>query len=373
LVKLSIIHFYPLELYPPVLNLLRTMEDTPGDFKVFVYTTHNHAAGLSNYTSKNSRIRVIRLGTSGSKSPARRYLQYLYFYLTVSAGLIAKGTRKILYYETISALPAWITKLFIRSTQIFVHYHEYTSSGEYRKGPALIRWFHALEQRMYRKAAWVSHTNHFRMNKFVEDVRGAVPLNVTHILPNYPPRTWYKEPEVKTGKPVKMVYAGALSLDTMYTKEFAAWVQAQNGAVVWDIYSFNVTESAKQFLKNQAGKYINLLPGVDYEKLPAILSRYHVGIILYNGHIPNYIYNAPNKLFEYAASGLDVWFPDIMIGSLEHQTKADIYPKILALDFTALQNINLEQQVLRDGLILRRPAFYCDQVLAPLVDELISG
>jgi hypothetical protein len=29
---------------------------------------------------------------------------------------------------------------------------------------------------------------------------------------------------------------------------------------------------------------------------------------LYKGHIPNYIYNVPNKVYEYLACGLQVWY-----------------------------------------------------------------
>lgn len=49
--------------------------------------------------------------------------------------------------------------------------------------------------------------------------------------------------------------------------------------------------------------------GINYSDLPGVIRAYDVGVILYNGHIANYVFNAPNKLFEYLACGLDVWSP----------------------------------------------------------------
>jgi hypothetical protein len=55
-------------------------------------------------------------------------------------------------------------------------------------------------------------------------------------------------------------------------------------------------------------KYINLFESINYFKLPEVLIKYDVGLTIYKGFIPNYIYNVPNKVFEYLACGLKVWY-----------------------------------------------------------------
>lgn len=47
---------------------------------------------------------------------------------------------------------------------------------------------------------------------------------------------------------------------------------------------------------------------IDYYELPKELIKYDIGLVLYKGHIPNYIYNVPNKVYEYLACGLQVWY-----------------------------------------------------------------
>ena len=225
----------------------------------------------------------------------------------------------------------------------------------------LARLFHKYEKKLYPKASWVSHTNIYRMQQFVTDVQPVI-INNQQVLPNYPPKSWQTNPVLHIDLPLKIIYVGALSLDTMYVKEFAVWVMQQNGKVVWDIYSTNITDAANNYLKALASLWINIKPGVPYHELPAIIKNYAVGIVLYNGHIPNYINNAPNKLFEYLACGLDVWFPDVMKGSLPYITK-DSFPKVIAIDFAALPRFNLANAIDRNGYSCKPTAFFCEDVL----------
>jgi len=53
------------------------------------------------------------------------------------------------------------------------------------------------------------------------------------IAPNFPPSGWYEfsrqhKKENKTDV-IKLVHVGAISLDTMYTKQIVNWVISQNG------------------------------------------------------------------------------------------------------------------------------------------------
>lgn len=368
--SIAIIHFSPLELYPPVQNLLRVLAKQQPGCKIYVYTTAASFFTLTPFECGNEYIKIIRLGKSGDQSSAiNRMWNYGLFYMGCIGYLIAKGTRRILYYETLSSFPAWLYKRFFnRKAEVFIHYHEYTNAAEYEGGMKLTSFFHGLEKRLYPVAKWVSHTNLDRMQLFEKDLL-PVKINQAQIVPNYPPASWLAGAKQEHQLPLKIVYAGALSLDTMFTREFAAWVIRQNGKVIWHIYSYNITAEAKRYLNDLNVGSIRINAGVDYDELPAILKQYDVGVILYNGHIANYIYNAPNKLFEYLACGLDVWLPDIMTSALEYQTKQS-FPKVIATDFSKLDGFVVEAAIDRTGLREVIPAYSCEKAFASLVSVL---
>jgi hypothetical protein len=366
---LVIIHFAPLEYYPPIQNLLNELAKKCNQ-PTIVFTSPTPQNRLSVFKPKSYEIILLHLGISlGNKSiPFIRYCNYVIFFSSCLLRLIWLRPKRILYFETISSLPAYLYKRFFYSRcEILIHYHEYTTPQEYQNGMTLTRYFHRFEKWLYPQAKWVSHTNAFRMNIFKNDIAPTVIRNA-HILPNYPPRNWAAPPKQVVSLPLRVVYAGALSLTTMYTEAFARWIESQQGKVLWDVYAYNFTPDAKHFLNDMKSPWINLKQGVEYNRLPEILKKYDVGVILYSGHIANYVYNAPNKLFEYLACGLDVWFPQPMVGSLEYVDNKTM-PKISALDFTDLKDVNVEKIEERPSVI-RQSAFYCDEALAPLIKKL---
>ena len=369
--KLAVIHFNPIEIYPPVMNWLNYLAARPGPgMEVRVYTMAP-APGLDKFIPASANIRIIRAGKPGKKQSWMRYLQYLLFYIRSLSGLLGWGPGAILYYETISSLPALLYKrYFRRKTRLLIHYHEYTSVPEYEQGMSLTRHLHRMEKPLYASADWLSHTNEDRVACFTRDMQDTA-LPVIRVLPNYPPGSWKRSRHIEraAGEPLRIVYVGALSLDTMYTREFAKWVSRQSGAVIWDIYTNNLSPDTLHFLQTQENRHIRFRGAVDYFSLPAVLQHYDVGIILYKGHIPNYIYNAPNKLFEYLACGLDVWFPDTLRGSYPYITSG-VYPRVMSLDFETLDKFDWRQAVARDGLSIRQPAWYCEDVLDELWQEV---
>ena len=323
--KIVVIHFNPLELYPPVQNFLHYAGNHFFATSISVLTTATTNTAFHEFQSPSSNIRIVRLGRSGLKMPAlRRYANFIVFYLGCLWHLVKKKPSGILYYETLSSLPAFLyKKMCKKSVEIFIHYHEYTSKEEYAGGTKLLKFFHYLEKLLYPAAQWVSHTNKYRMEYFEKDIfPGVIP--VKKILPNYPPRSWFFPPKGAIQKPVKIVYVGALSMHTMYTEEFVDWVIQQNGNVTWDIYTTNIKEKAKIFFDKLQSDFITLKEGVNYDELPLILKNYDVGVILYQGIIANHIFSAPNKLFEYLACGLDVWFPLTLKGSFSYITQAGL-------------------------------------------------
>ena len=278
---------------------------------------------------------------------------------------------RLLYFETISSYPAYLYKRFINpGSEVLIHYHEYTSLQEYASGMKLTRYFHKQEKNLYKYATWISHTNEYRMAQFVADMQ-PVAISNRHILPNYPPQSWYHKAAEKIEMPVRVVFAGSLGVDTMYTKEFAKWVMDQNGKVIWDIYSYNISAEAKDFIESLHSDFIFFKQGVNYHELPLILKNYHVGVVLYVGHNANYIYNAPNKLFEYLDCGLDVWFPELMKGTTAYITQRT-YPKVIPLNFNHLNQFSTEQAISRAGYSLKQDLFFCENVLDPLCKKLVD-
>jgi hypothetical protein len=277
----------------------------------------------------------------------------------------------ILYYETLSCFPAFIyKKYFRRKVRLFIHYHEYTSQEEYAKGMILSRWGLGLEKKLFPRTEWISHTNADRIRLFRKDNEGVL-LPFIHELPNYPPRSWQKTRATERipGGPLRIVYVGALSMETMYTGAFANWVRTQSGAVIWDVYSDNITPEARTFLESIENKCIRFKEGVNYFSLPDILSKYDIGVILYKGHIPNYVYNAPNKIFEYLSCGLDVWFPRVMKGCMPLVT-AGSFPKVIPLDFEMLDTFDLSSALDREGVEFKPTSYCCEDALSPLLKKI---
>jgi hypothetical protein len=375
--KLAVLHFSPIERYPPVINWLNFLADPKNaSFRGVRVFTLRAGNAVKPFPSPALNIRIVRPGKAGKKG-LFAYLNYGLFHVCTLLQLIIWRPDTVLYYETLSSFSALFYKKFInRRSSLFIHYHEYASPKEYREGMVMARWFHRLEKKVYPQAAGISHTNAERIALFKNDLEGIL-LPSLYVLPNYPPASWRsagreRKPGAGAGPgpaKIKIIYVGAISLDTMYTKELAQWVVQQGGKVVWDIYSDNFTEEARTYLESFDKNLIRFRRGVEYDTLPGILPAYDIGVILYNGHIPNYIYNAPNKLFEYMACGLDIWFPDVMLGCYPFITTG-IYPKTIAVDFSHLSDWDFAAALDHTGLKYAPSAYYAEDVLPELLQKM---
>ena len=234
--------------------------------------------------------------------------------------------------------------LFKRKIHIYCHYHEYTAPEEYEKGMALNKFSHRLEVRSYSCFSWISHTNAYRKTLFLEDHTIVNPA-INFIFPNYPPRSWKvyvaNNRPIEKKKVVRIVYLGSLDIVSMYTQEICNWVIKQNGTVMLDFYSHQFNSSTSRYFSELNSTHITLKGAIDYDKLPETLIHYDVGVILYKGETKNYVYNAPNKYFEYAACGLDVWYPQEMTG-MKSNKQTNHKPLVLELDFKNLPENLLE-------------------------------
>jgi len=363
-----VLHFQPLEKYPPAINLLRLLGQTASaDSEVHVFTTD---AGNGRDKIIIPGVMIHRLGKwKQGMAKFSRILFYLKFVFIAFLKLVRFKPVVIMYYETVSAGAAYFYKKLIKSScPLFIHYHEYTSPAEYESGMILNRWLHRLEFSLYKKANWVSHTNEDRMRLFLQDTGKNAPTQ-PRILPNHPPSYWSDfsaERIMDSTKLIAFVYVGAMSMETLYVKEMAEWIARQPEQCYWDIYSDNLEPGVLKFFDKLRASNVFFKGAVKYDDLPGILKNYSVGVILYKGHIPNYIYNIPNKLYEYYVCNLDTWFPRQMSTCLSLVTKGSI-PKVIPIDFLQLECLSLKELVNIQDCSYQKIEYACEKTYSELI------
>ena len=310
--KIAIVHFHPLEKYPPVMNLIIDIKSL-GIFQVLVFSINNGNKFGNWFNFENAKI--FRFGRiHGNK--ILRYCTYLQFNILAIIVLLLIKPKVLFAFESYSIIPVYIYKKLFPKTILFVHYHEYTSLEEVKNSSIYLKFLNSIEKRLFLSCDWVSQTNEDRLNLFLND-NPSIKYERSFFAPNLPPTDWYSyaikaESEIKK-HPYKMVHVGALSLETMYLSDIVDWVIAQDGQFILDFYTDNITDDALNYLMMINSKYVNLFESINYFKLPEVLINYDVGLTIYKGFIPNYIYNVPNKVYEYLACGLQVWYSKDLI------------------------------------------------------------
>ncbi len=348
--RLAIVHFLPLEMYPPAINAARYFESHAWDVSLFT-TANLHGRPPGDL----GEVEVHRTRAPGSVRGWRRAVAYFSFHFGTFFRLLFRRPDVVLYVEPQSAFPVFLLSFFRRKLPLFIHHHEYHEPRQFhRPGMTLGRWFHGLEKwRLFSRARWISHTNAERMKFFLADIPAVDPAK-SRLLPNYPPASWFSGGnnawESEEGRPLKMVYVGSLSLRDTYIAEFVSWVSAQPpGTVEFHIWAYNLDEETRDFLSSHAGEAVKFHPsGIEYDELPAVLRTFHTGVILYRARTVNYRFNASNKLFEYLACGLDVIFPSTMEG-VKPYARLDALPRVIEVDFETGSNLDLR-------LLATRPA-----------------
>ena len=329
--KIALVHFQPLEHYPPVMNCIRDMEKVKVlDLKIL--STHSK----NNWFS--APYSIFRLGNY-TKSRCSRYWTYLYFNFVSFFFLCYYRPEKVLYYETYSAWPVyWYKKLF-PSIHVFIHFHEYVSDKEKKVSSAYYKYLLKKETALLKKAIWISHTNEDRMHFFQQDFP-FVRKNQCHILPNFPPADWaICAQQIRANRQVsavkRIVYVGALGFETTYIREIAEWINSQKGVYTLDIYCNSVEEGVFEFFHNLNSSFISINSAIPYYELPELLATYDIGLVLYKGIIPNHIFSIPNKVYEYLVSGLEVWYSEELISTNKFKQEYDIQ-QLISINFTNL-------------------------------------
>jgi hypothetical protein len=356
------------------MNLLDFLAGKSG-LQVICLTSRNNR--FNKYITQNIYIRRFGFDWSQSMpSKFRRLFTYLSFNIGSLLYLIRFRPKKVLYYETLSSWPVYAYHFFFRNAKIYIHYHEYSSPVQYQTGMKLEKYLHVLEKKLYPNVDWISHTNKFRLHKFKEDQNLTdFEGNQFEVMPNYPPQRWGK---IEKGKKAaegttKLVCVGhTLSFDTMYCKELLDWVSNNSKKVKLDCYLHKKPEAIKSYLYRNKISNVNLYDAVMYNDLPKVLIKYDLGLIIYKAHIENFKYNAPNKLFEYLACGLDVWFPEVMTGSMEYVCE-EAEPRVLALDFERLEQYSISYLFGRADLPRRETNHICEPVYEKLYQAMLGN
>ncbi|QDS88883.1 hypothetical protein EC9_30780 [Rosistilla ulvae] len=372
--RVAVVHWFPVEYYPPAMNLLRTLADAPG-VEVRAYTCHNNR-GRGVFDSEGVQVARCHF-PDRNVSWFRRLVRYAFFPLLTLLRLLFWWPQVIVYIEPHSALPAFLYCALNRRAQLLIHSHEYHEPREYmQRGMRMVRMNHWLERRyLFQRAEWISQTNRDRVKLFRAD-HPAVDASKVHELPNLPPASWSRVrnrswQERRDGESLRLVYVGSLSLRDTFLREIVQWVESQTD-VELDIYCYNSDSDTGRYLSELSCDRIGYFShGVDYDELPELLTRYHVGLILYRGMTQNYVFNASNKLFEYLVVGLDVWYPQQMLGVKPYATFAD-RPRVIELDFEQLADIDFERYRQRDEQLPWRDQTTCEDALSPLKELILS-
>lgn len=373
--NLAIVHNKSLEYYPPVCNLMDYLSDYHSqEFdRIVCYSTDNTKNRVP-YAKENIVVHRFK-ETSPKEFFLKKILKIIYFNLGTLIRLILQAPDVILYYEPISLWPVYIYKRFVRKkVNVCAHFHEYLSPEWYASSSGVIRYYHSLENKyLFEKCSWISHTNENRLKLFLKDHPHITEDN-QFILPNYPPRSWVRDRSKQprsTDYSVKFVYVGSFSLDSTYILEFCKWI-SQHKQYSFDIYGYNFYQNAVDAIQSLGAENIFLHDkGIEYQKQPDVLGAYDIGLILYNGRNKNYVYNAPNKLFEYLACGLEVWFSDKMKEPFNYMHNEG-YPTIKPVDF-----LNMEGDSMIDLSTINRETkdspYFCEAVYLKFFDHLKSS
>jgi hypothetical protein len=290
--------------------------------------------------------------------------------------LIKNPQIPVIYFESISSPPVYFFFLLFPFSKrtIAIHYHEYFDREEHKEQSFLERLGRRLEPLLFKRATWISHTNSDRLSRFHSEFP-SITSSKLRLLPNYPSERWIRKPRVKnlySDEPIKLVYVGSVSMKRLFLSELAQWLIKQEGKYTCDIYSKNMDSEVLQFLKAQPSGLLNYKGSIHYDHLPELLPAYDVGLILYNGlYSNNFVYNAPNKLFEYYACGLDVWFSDTLISTHIYETH-DSYPKIVKIDFNNLDNFDAQVALSREGLMYKKSDYVLENVYNRLYSEILN-
>jgi hypothetical protein len=338
-----------------------------------VFTSYNK----KNRTSfVSDLVHIIRIKYFGFSQNIFSKIFLLFWYnIKALQELVRSKPSIILYYEPHSSFPIYLYKQFLNSkVDVFIHYHElYTKADLEAKSMKSIKYFNNFERKyLYSKAKWISQTNQSRLIIFKEE-NPLTSDDVLRVFPNYPPRNWNIKKIKSFDKEVlRVIYFGALSFENTYIREVVLFFSKYPQLIKFDIYSYNLHDDVEEYLGTNNFNNINFFKeGIDYFEIPDISSNYDLGLILYKGHNLNYIYNAPNKLFEYLSCGLNVWFPVEILGC-EPYINLDSTPYVKRVDFTKIGMEDFLNHRERIEMDFKVSSYNCESEFDKLINSILN-
>lgn len=369
--KVFIIHFQPLKLFPPAMNLIDFLSKEE-DIKLFICTNDKSKSSLTSY--ENSKVTIFR-PSSLTENSYWQYVNYFLFYSSSLFHLLWHRPETVIYIETLSSWPALVYKKIRRSkVRLMAHYHEYTEPGLYASGMVLSKWMHKWELQMYSRFSWISHTNTERMQMFKNDCDlNKMNEELFHIMPNYPSKEWInlKENNYADNKIKRLVFVGSLGYKNMYLKELLDWLAIYRDEFALDVYSYNIDAKAKLTLQECNLPNVQYHGGCNYYDLPAILKNYDIGLVIYKPFSKNTVHAVANKVFEYLACGLDVWFSSDMTYTYNY-VRENVYPKVIPVNFEQLQQFDYKSAISREGIRFEPSPYYYEKVYVALRDFILN-
>ena len=321
-----------------MINVLGEMED----LQCIVFSMK----AADSWFNSPANCKLVRQGRVSNQA-VLRYVGYIKFNIFSFIQLLFTKPAAIIAYETYSIWPVYWYQKWNKSVRVHLHYHEYDSPEEIQMSSIYLKYLHQLEQKLWIKKVTISQTNPDRMELFLRD-HEFIKRNDTFIWPNYPPLAWLPfTSELKNQAHsiiIKLVHLGAVGMETMYIEEMVNWVIAQEGKYSLDFITDNIDDQAKSFLDTQTSDLISVRAGVNYFELPKVMVNYDMGLTLYKGHIPNYVYNVPNKVMEYLVCGLPVAYSKELISTQKFITEYQI-PNCVELNFNDLTALQFQEKL----------------------------
>lgn len=279
------------------------LEENP-EVQIIVFTTKNNT---SYQTPVFPNTTIYRFGII-SQNPMKRYLSYIYFNLVSSILLLTKQLDFITAFESLSVLPLWVRSKLKSKTEAHIHYHEYLSEPERQMSSPYMKLLYRLEDQLLRQYN-SSHTNEDRKSFFLND-KSFLRSHQVLVRPNLPPKSWWnnygKYRISHTNGKLRLLHLGTCDDNTMYIREILEWVSSHQDKYELTFISQQIDQKTRELISRFNCDAIFLKKAVDYYDLPQEIVKYDIGLILYKGHIPNFVYNVPNKVHEYLSCGLKV-------------------------------------------------------------------
>ena len=198
---------------------------------------------------------------------------------------------------------------------------------------------------------------------------------VLRIVPNYPPKSWQgnklqSRPASSSSGPLKLVYVGSLSTSTTFVEEIIQWIMSAQGDATLDVFCYNSDSSISKLFEQTDSSLVRFHSGgIEYEAIPKTLADFDIGVILYKGGTTNYAFNATNKLFEYLAAGLDVWYPKEMLGVQPYRDESTS-PRVIEVDFKQPETLSAACETFFPRPLFLAKKYYCEEALSDLYREI---